>query len=121
MLQNINAIYYGDMEECSRIYFLKQDSLKKFIFMLVLRSLISLSVEWNLTMSCIFLPVTTTQQASVALSMIREQKDHYELVMANINMPDIDILSFLHVLFENEIPVVCKHQFNYLSFPISID
>ncbi|XP_020412567.1 two-component response regulator ORR24 [Prunus persica] len=44
--------------------------------------------------------------ASVALSMITEQKDDYKLVMANINMPDMDSLSFLRVLHKKEIPVI---------------
>lgn len=46
--------------------------------------------------------------ASVALSMITEQKDDYKLVMANINMPDMDSLSFLRVLHKKEIPVICR-------------
>ncbi|CAB4265096.1 unnamed protein product [Prunus armeniaca] len=50
--------------------------------------------------------VTTTEMASVALSMITEQKDDYKLVMANINMPDMDSLSFLRVLHKKEIPVI---------------
>ncbi|KAB2603881.1 hypothetical protein D8674_042954 [Pyrus ussuriensis x Pyrus communis] len=50
--------------------------------------------------------VTTTALASVALSMIREQKDHYDLVMANISMPDKHRFSFLRVLHKNKIPVI---------------
>lgn len=76
--------------------------------MLVLCNLVNLHVEWNSTLSCVFLPVTTTEMASVALSMITEQKDDYKLVMANINMPDMDSLSFLRVLHKKEIPVICK-------------
>ncbi|CAN6727749.1 unnamed protein product [Malus baccata var. baccata] len=41
---------------------------------------------WLITLSLVAPLVTTTALASVALSMIREQKDHYDLVMANIIM-----------------------------------
>ncbi|RXH70214.1 hypothetical protein DVH24_007470 [Malus domestica] len=59
--------------------------------------------------------VTTTALASVALSMIKEQKYHYDLVMANISMPDKDKFSLLQVLHKNEIPVI------FMSSEVNID
>ncbi|PON73765.1 Two-component response regulator [Parasponia andersonii] len=50
--------------------------------------------------------VTTTNQASVALSMIREVENHFRLVMANINMPDMDMLSFLRASHQKGVPII---------------
>nr|XP_048318399.1 two-component response regulator ARR11 isoform X1 [Ziziphus jujuba var. spinosa] len=50
--------------------------------------------------------VTTTELASVALSILREQKEQYKLVIANMNLPDIDNLAFLHLLLKKDIPVI---------------
>ncbi|XP_022152277.1 putative two-component response regulator-like APRR6 isoform X2 [Momordica charantia] len=53
-----------------------------------------------------FYKVTTTQQASVALSMIEEKGDRFDLVMANASMPDMDKFSFLHALLKKNIAVI---------------
>ncbi|PON87003.1 Two-component response regulator [Trema orientale] len=50
--------------------------------------------------------VTTTNQASVALSMIRELENHFRLVIANNNMPDMDMLSFLRASHQKGVPVI---------------
>ncbi|TYK00260.1 two-component response regulator ARR11 isoform X3 [Cucumis melo var. makuwa] len=50
--------------------------------------------------------VTTTQLASIALSMIQEKGDRFDLVMANVSMPDMDSFSFLHVLLKMNIAVI---------------
>lgn len=76
---------------------------KKIIFMTVLHNFVKL-----VTRLCIFLSVTTTELASVALSILREQKEQYKLVIANMNLPDIDNLAFLHLLLKKDIPVIRK-------------
>ncbi|XWS22456.1 hypothetical protein CRYUN_Cryun29cG0036500 [Craigia yunnanensis] len=50
--------------------------------------------------------VTTTEVVSVAMSMIRERKDRFKLVMADINMDDINSLSFLRILIKKGIPFI---------------
>ncbi|KAH9795004.1 putative two-component response regulator-like APRR6 [Citrus sinensis] len=50
--------------------------------------------------------VTTTELASVALSLIRKEKDRFELVMANVDISNIDSLSFVRVLLKEEIPII---------------
>lgn len=43
--------------------------------------------------------------------MIREKGDRFDLVMANVSMPDMDSFSFLHVLLKMNIAVICKLNF----------
>ncbi|XP_022725014.1 putative two-component response regulator-like APRR6 [Durio zibethinus] len=50
--------------------------------------------------------VTTTEVTSVAVSMIRERKERFKLVMANINMDDINSVSFLGILIKMDIPII---------------
>ncbi|XP_022953944.1 two-component response regulator ORR26-like isoform X1 [Cucurbita moschata] len=50
--------------------------------------------------------VTATGLGSIALSMIKERGDQFDLVMANVSMPDMDSFSFLHVLLEMNIVVI---------------
>ncbi|KAL5761206.1 hypothetical protein ACOSP7_019739 [Xanthoceras sorbifolium] len=50
--------------------------------------------------------VTTTELASVALSMIQEDQDQFKVVIANINMPEMSSLSFLRVILKRDIPVI---------------
>ncbi|GKV47306.1 hypothetical protein SLEP1_g54218 [Rubroshorea leprosula] len=50
--------------------------------------------------------VTTTERATVALSMIRKQNDRFKLVMADINIPDMNSLQFLRLLNTNNMPVI---------------
>ncbi|KAK9277713.1 hypothetical protein L1049_007260 [Liquidambar formosana] len=48
--------------------------------------------------------MTTTELASIALSMIEKQKDRFQLVMANVNMPDMDSFTFLRRI--SDMPVI---------------
>ncbi|XVE75247.1 hypothetical protein DITRI_Ditri12bG0080400 [Diplodiscus trichospermus] len=50
--------------------------------------------------------VTTTELTSAAMSMINERKERFKLVMADINMDDINSLSFLDMLVKKAIPVI---------------
>ncbi|XP_023538685.1 two-component response regulator ORR26-like isoform X2 [Cucurbita pepo subsp. pepo] len=50
--------------------------------------------------------VTTTGLGCIALSMIQEKGDQFDLVMANVSMPDMDSFSFLHVLLKMNIAVI---------------
>lgn len=52
--------------------------------------------------------VTVTVGAKDAVSMINQQEGKFDLVMAKSNMPDMDALSFLHLLHEKDIPIICK-------------
>ena len=61
----------------------------------------------------------TTGLGCIALSMIQEKGDQFDLVMANVNMPDMDSFSFLHVLLKMNIVVICKLNFALLSHLIS--
>ncbi|KAF3431939.1 hypothetical protein FNV43_RR26675 [Rhamnella rubrinervis] len=50
--------------------------------------------------------VTTTELASVALYMIQEEKDRFQLVIANMKLPDMDSHSFLKEVLKKDIPII---------------
>ncbi|XP_009607454.1 two-component response regulator ARR14 [Nicotiana tomentosiformis] len=51
--------------------------------------------------------VTTIELATIALSMIRERENQYDLVIAEVNMPQMDGFTFLnHILLERDIPII---------------
>lgn len=54
--------------------------------------------------------VTTTNQAIKALDMLRENRDKYDLVISDVNMPDMDGFKLLELLgLEMDLPVISKH------------
>ncbi|KAJ7943091.1 Two-component response regulator [Quillaja saponaria] len=65
--------------------------------------------------------VTTTELASVALSKLSNENHPFKLVMANSNIRDLDILSFLPKLFRKEIPAICVGARAFLDEPISFE
>lgn len=61
------------------------------------------------------LVVTSTGFPNVALSMIQERGNEYNLVIAAIDMPGMDCLTFLRVAKTlSDIPVVCMFSTNFL-------
>ena len=60
------------------------------------------------TIYFVVLSVTTTEVAAVALSMIHEDEHRFRLVIANMQMPDMDRPSFLDALLKKKIPIICK-------------
>lgn len=63
-----------------------------------------------------FVPVTGTELPSVALSIVREKKDWFKLVMANIDRINDDNFSILCELMKEEIPVICELLLNSFAF-----
>lgn len=39
---------------------------------------------------CVVFPVTATNQAVIALKMLRENRDMFDLVISDVHMPDMD-------------------------------
>ncbi|KAK2982002.1 hypothetical protein RJ640_007594 [Escallonia rubra] len=55
--------------------------------------------------------VTTTELASVALSMIRERGDQYDVVIMEVNMPGMDGFLFLkQIQLMRDMPIICELQ-----------
>lgn len=53
--------------------------------------------------------VTTTNQAVKALQMLRENRNKYDLVISDVNMPDMDGFKLLELVgLEMDLPVISK-------------
>ncbi|XP_039029535.1 two-component response regulator ORR24-like isoform X2 [Hibiscus syriacus] len=67
---------------------------------------ICLKVLENLLRRCQY-EVTTTNQAIKALKMLRENKNRYDLVISDVNMPDMDGFKLLELVgLEMDLPVI---------------
>ncbi|XP_021658255.2 two-component response regulator ARR18 isoform X2 [Hevea brasiliensis] len=67
---------------------------------------ICLKVLENLLRKCQY-QVTTTNQAIAALKMLRENKNKYDLVISDVNMPDMDGFKLLELVgLEMDLPVI---------------
>ena len=61
---------------------------------------------------CCDVAVTTTGQAAIALKMLRENKDQFDLVISDVHMPDMDGFKLLELVgLEMDLPVISKPNF----------
>lgn len=64
--------------------------------------------------------VTTCCLARHALNLLRERKDGYDIVISDVNMPDMDGFKLLeHVGLEMDLPVISQFSLNnIISFSL---
>lgn len=61
----------------------------------------------------LFASVTTCCLARQALNLLRERKDGYDIVISDVNMPDMDGFKLLeHVGLEMDLPVISQFSIN---------
>lgn len=57
------------------------------------------------------IPVTKCNRAEIALSMLREKKNGYDIVISDVHMPDMDGFKLLeHIGLEMDLPVISEYN-----------
>lgn len=65
--------------------------------------------------------VTTTKQSVEALRMLRENRNKFDLVISDVNMPDMDGFKLLELVgLEMDLPVISKLLSHYSQHPMSL-
>ena len=60
--------------------------------------------------------VTTTSQAIMALKLLRENKNNFDLVISDVHMPDMDGFKLLELVgLEMDLPVISKPAVLYMK------
>lgn len=59
----------------------------------------------------LLIAVTTTNQAVQALKMLRENRNKFDLVISDVNMPDMDGFKLLELVgLEMDLPVISENE-----------
>lgn len=63
--------------------------------------------------------VTTTNEAQKALELLRENKNKFDLVISDVDMPDMDGFKLLELVgLEMDLPVISKSIYLFLIFSL---
>ena len=61
--------------------------------------------------------VTKCNRAEIALSLLRENRNGYDIVISDVHMPDMDGFKLLeHIGLEMDLPVISKFPFVVASY-----
>lgn len=66
--------------------------------------------------------VTKCKRAEVALSLLRGNKNGFDIVLSDVHMPDMDGFKLLeHIGLEMDLPVISKDLFNQFGLIVRLE
>lgn len=78
-------------------------------------ALVRTTITYFLLTQLLYVSVTTCCLATEALKKLRERKDAYDIVISDVNMPDMDGFKLLEqVGLEMDLPVISQFSLNFL-------
>ena len=72
--------------------------------------------------NCLKIAATVCNRAETGLSLLRENKNGYDIVLSDVHMPDMDGFKLLeHIGLEMDLPVISKFTNSFGNFFVFIE